>query len=753
MEKQVIDNILSICSTFIAAILGVAYPIILNTISRIGEKYSSKHLPILFSEEFPQRLLIIRVGNRLINITFFNAILYSTLLSALFLILYSNIYVYLAVLTITTSFVIIFIIWASKVIKYSGNLQSIISFLIEEHNKYKDKDEKKSKKIIEALNEITLYAVKIGDDNLQGELYIYYTALQKKIIENHNKQKALLLPDYWYKLTTKICREIENRTSNLSFFDSYVVSGRALICNITERYRTIISEETYQVLWKNAIIICKNPLLVKEFWETSYQYYYDFLGEVEEENITINDEYIVTNKEAIEQRNKERERYQNFFYSFGGLLLYKKEYYSLHFILSYAPANVFDDLRPNDITKIINWFVFFSKDITQILNHTQNKSDDNFKPIHISESICQFIAVTLISHCNNILKYNTTLNLSKFNIPNSLIEIYSLIKELPFLQHNIVTVFNNQKLLEKLEFQFIKQYHINDILYFINDLRNEINIKAEELKSNYSIFKENSINFQTHIAEIFAAGTICYDKILLEKKELNSNIVTEGFNFSPEHLNINYFFYSKERQKIGKNKYHYHNSIKHYYGKAIIQAYLKAKTKLYTFNKDILLNAIKRIINYNNDILIIGFDTKNDIVELFEDSKYKNQCIFCNTSNICENNTLFIINRNTLPAIENIDIPTHYQQKNHLKCIDPKLKLYTYVEYPDVSRYTKIERLQNNRRYKDYDLIITVKIQFLAKLYWKKNREVIQIDVASQYKEQGILNSVSDVKPLSKLPQ
>lgn len=51
MQAPSVNNILEICVPLIAVLLGTAYPIILNNISNIGEKYKAKYLLALFNYE------------------------------------------------------------------------------------------------------------------------------------------------------------------------------------------------------------------------------------------------------------------------------------------------------------------------------------------------------------------------------------------------------------------------------------------------------------------------------------------------------------------------------------------------------------------------------------------------------------------------------------------------------------------------------------------------------------------------------
>jgi len=46
-------------------------------------------------------------------------------------------------------------------------------------------------------------------------------------------------------------------------------------------------------------------------------------------------------------------------------------------------------------------------------------------------------------------------------------------------------------------------------------------------------------------------------------------------------------------------------------------------------------------------------------------------------------------------------------------------------------------------------LKVQLTIAFLSIIYWKKEIEIIQINVASEFREQGIQNDINDVEPLS----
>ena len=80
------EYIIEICVAIDIAILGIAYPIIVDKISNIGDKFSSQYIPVLFNSEFPQKTIKIIINKKEYSISIFKLTLYSTLFSFFFLI-------------------------------------------------------------------------------------------------------------------------------------------------------------------------------------------------------------------------------------------------------------------------------------------------------------------------------------------------------------------------------------------------------------------------------------------------------------------------------------------------------------------------------------------------------------------------------------------------------------------------------------------------------------------------------------------
>ncbi len=208
------ENIIEICVGIDIAILGIAYPIIIDKISNIGDKYSSEYIPVLFNNEFPQKVLRIQIHKSFFCITVFKLTLFSTLFSFLFLIFkipppfnWDNWFInnsanYL-VLLLSILLIIFFFIWLGKVALYSGKSKSLLTHVINEYKKSKPDTEIQNYHL-KAINEIAFYAIEKQDEHLQETLLEFYYSLFANIRKNHDKSKPLIYPVDLYFLVSKL---------------------------------------------------------------------------------------------------------------------------------------------------------------------------------------------------------------------------------------------------------------------------------------------------------------------------------------------------------------------------------------------------------------------------------------------------------------------------------------------------------------------------------------------------------------------
>ena len=219
------ENIIEICVAIDIAILGIAYPIIIDKISNIGDKYSSEYIPVLFNNEFPQKALRLKIRKRVFSIPICKLTLFLTLFSFLFLIFkipppfdwdnwFINNSANYIVLLLTILLIIFFFIWLGKVALYNGKSKFLLTHVIHEYNISKP-DLKIQNYHLKAINEIAFYAIEKQDEHLQKTLLEFYYSVYANIRKNHDKSKPLVYPVDLYFLVSKlneIVAKDENKT-------------------------------------------------------------------------------------------------------------------------------------------------------------------------------------------------------------------------------------------------------------------------------------------------------------------------------------------------------------------------------------------------------------------------------------------------------------------------------------------------------------------------------------------------------------
>lgn len=208
------EYIIEICIAIDIAILGISYPIIIDKISNIGDKYSSEYIPVLFNNEFPQKSLRIKINKNEFGIPVFKLTLFATLFSFIFLIFkfqplfswdnwFINNSAKLIVLSLTIFLIIFFFIWLGKVSLYNGKSKSLLIHVINNYNKSKPDTEIQNYHL-KAINEISFYAIEKEDEHLQKTLLEFYYSLFGSIRKKHDKSKPLVYPVDLYFLVYKL---------------------------------------------------------------------------------------------------------------------------------------------------------------------------------------------------------------------------------------------------------------------------------------------------------------------------------------------------------------------------------------------------------------------------------------------------------------------------------------------------------------------------------------------------------------------
>ena len=187
------ENIIEICVAIDIAILGIAYPIIIDKISNVGDKYSSHYLSEIFKYEFPNQI-IIHIRKLGIEWSIFKTTLILTISSFIFLIFkfkplfgldnyWINNSAKLFVLLLSSILTIIFFSWIDKVALFNGKQTKMLKHVIRKYRKAKNDTTRGY--YMKAINELSTYAIRNQDEHLQQTLLEFYQEVFQDLRNNH----------------------------------------------------------------------------------------------------------------------------------------------------------------------------------------------------------------------------------------------------------------------------------------------------------------------------------------------------------------------------------------------------------------------------------------------------------------------------------------------------------------------------------------------------------------------------------------
>jgi len=299
----------------IIAIFAIALPLLLQTISRVDDKYNSTKLIETFKKDpicygylivlivaiISYVLWIFQIP-RLIDLGKLNDFIEN---SALIIIGIAT------VSLIMMTFAVVYLIY----IYYHP--EKLLKHLIKKH----DKNIKNKKTYFEAIASILFYSIQKADETLARQLLEFYFDTFIK----HRIGKANELVDYPPEYYNSVFEANEllclRKRRTISYFNDSTLFELFL----DSFQHTIISQRTYDFIWKCILQVLHYDRVefVISYWRKAHQLF-DFNLEPAEKK--YDDNYQIINQEEIASREIEREAFLEFHYALGGLLMYLKKY-------------------------------------------------------------------------------------------------------------------------------------------------------------------------------------------------------------------------------------------------------------------------------------------------------------------------------------------------------------------------------------------------------------------------------------------
>ncbi len=739
--------VIEICVAIDIAILGIAYPILIDKISNIGQKYNSEYLPNVFSSEYPDNKVIGRIS-------FFQLILILTLLSFVFQIFWLEPIEYfrgnriiensadILIFSFTLILTITFFYWINKIMLYQSKASELLQYLIEKYNNTKEEDQSKTYQL-KAINDFAIFAIEKQDPHLQEPLLDFYFKQFHSSREKFDEKEG---PEYkfdLYNITNEIiASSINHQNKKLKALENRASSGTWLIGESFKFAK--ISKTTYSWLWRNLITSSDYKYLISNYWSSASQYFnYSLSGVMPEYG-----ENGITNQGEIDKVEIERKRFLEFNYALGGLLYYKDKYNTLKYILSFSQSQPPSyPLLPQTMDEIFYWFDQFSNEFKSRAEPIEYKYffpelDNLGISRNVAHNICLYISLLFVRQFTQQTIYVYQDFKIFHNLTDDLQDLYSYNDRLPYFKSCIEKILSNKTLLDTLNYKV----ETDEVLGVFDDLDKKIKEKIDLTKLNANLSADKIQTFKNTTKQIIKGALEEY-KTIENNKDFNNVddsvitsingelIVSSKSSFTDNDIpNIN--FDSVYSQHIANNK------IKYF----LPNSFLLARTDKFLIERKQLIDGFERIIKDVNDKVIVAIRPGYDSKQLIDKTKFKNLIIEIPSSNNRLSDTFFILDKNDLPKFESKNLPEKEIGKFGLTLLDEKYQLYSNV--------IDINLPQNNSLKEEYstkdekELKVLILISFILLIKWKKDRKITMLSLTSPYQERGIVNKLEDLKEL-----
>jgi hypothetical protein len=756
------EYIIEICVAIDIAILGIAYPIIVDKISNIGDKFTSQYIPVLFNSEFPYKPLSIRIKRKIYSISIFKLTLYATLVSLFFLIFklpplfgWDNWFInnsakYL-VLFMSTMLTVFFFVWLDKVVLYNGKSKSLLKHIINRFDSI-DRQSELRQYHLKAINELTFYAIEKQDEHLQETLLEFYFKVFTDIRSNHDKEKPLVYPIDLYFLVNKLNeKSISVDNKKLRAIEHRAVSGTWLLGEDFEEIE--ISEDTYNWLWRNIYEISDNSRLLKMFWANSSQYI-DYRLQIVYPDFSLEARGVI-NQVQVNKRDEERKQFLEFHYALGGLSLYRKQYGFIKYIFEYSQSQPPKyPLLPTTMTEVFQWFENFRNEFKNRRIPIDTKYyfpelDNLGNRRQVNYWICSYLTLLFIRQYS-LHKYYTFQNFTTPpNLPDDIMELSNWLDSLTFFEKCLNDTVANKELIEELRYEAIVQSKKEEFKTFLDSVKKSITdkigkqkleapISDEKLQKFYSTSNTLITNGFKQFEPIFTIKTVEYNsgelKISINGAStlMSKSAFTEG---DIPHLNYDSVFAAS----IVSNRIN----------QLIPNSFSAAKKIRYLLNKDNIIQGLNKIVNGQQNVVLIGFSIGYELKQILKNSSLKEKIQYFPSTSSHVRDVIFLLKESDLPAIEHKDIKESEIEEFKLIPLNQDLKTYASVIDINIEENQEIKEKWNLDNAPDNaDLKVQMTISFLSYIFWKNKRSVIQVNFASEYREQGIQNDINEIEPI-----
>ncbi|HUN14469.1 MAG TPA: hypothetical protein PKZ47_05520 [Alistipes sp.] len=773
---------LMIIVPFVASIMGLAFPLFLQVVNRIDEKYSSTRLVSEFQSEKGAKwfkwLLIIAI---VICFTTGIAVIITTNMKGLNVasIVISGAATAAIIVSLFRYYSLISIYSVPLKLfqrldkKYSKQLDYKLRSTDNVKCKYRRKViEKKNvsiqnrvKDIFDTIAELLYYSIRQQDETLQKELYTFIASYMFRK-QSENKNAEVVYDDYFYgmlyestelicTLPQKIVSYSNGNTLLIQFFD--VFNG------------SLLSEKSYNSMWRTLrqqLNYGKEDHIVN-YWTFAHQYPQVYLQDIYPDYYYDQklEKIVIKNAEVVNKREKARARFFEFHYALGALILYLQKYSLLNNLIRYTntqpPQYI---LVPSSISEIFKRSIEYSNNIFDIVHFESRYPFPGLSGVNqngvIIKYIRKYLAVLFLRQYL-IGDYLGKRHWSIPDSPTSLGEINKWEEVLIELNTEIDSLLKDTELLDSLELpmsepEWFEKNNFEHPDVLIKRMIDSLYQKYHKIKKEQPIdlgkkedFIEKTRNIITETIEnlmsLFIAGEKDDSSISFPLR-LNNYQVMEKTAFAAEQ-DMGYINHDSVVAQGVASNYKYQTSYT--FNRFIKKRLLLSQKDVFAAINKLNLDASKHIIicfgiDINYYIEILG---NYAITKCNGEYKFKTIDIINVKFNLMgiDPETILIIEKNSLPSIEFKKSDTEYE----LPEIDDQYHLK--ADIINLSGQTEKERqirkcVEENMSPTKIDESVLVCIELEPIIKWNKNTKIVAIKVYHQFQDSILPDTVDNIR-------
>lgn len=753
----ILNNIGEIVSGFcIPTIIGIftfATPLILQTISRIDDKYESTLLAKLFVKDWVCRTFIgIGIGS------FVSLLLWMLNLPRVVDWGILNVWVDNSASLILLISVIALIVAACGILYLTYTYyipKKLVARLQKQCNTHLNE-----RIYFDGVSKVLNYSISKADEELARQTYSAIIDVLIKTRTNKSGQE-IIYPDEFYDAVFEANERLLKRERKTL---SYLNEGSMLSIFIDEVQQTIISDKTYQYMWLGLrqAVLYNNSEAIKAYWEKAHQYANFALDRIHPE---YDKDFNIVNKEALDQQKTIKEKFVEFHYALGGLLLYHKMYDTLEYIMSWTnqqpPKYI---LVPSTMSEVINMYmqIAFKDGIRGFMYYESHYPFIGVRGVNASDIIRfwikKYMAVLFLRqytlHSHYI--YEDTLQLPR--VPESMSEKYAWNNELDILQDLLQKICADTEMLEALGYQ-----HMSDKQWFvekdkptpselIESFKAQIEYDMERTRKEQSISKTKLEEFYTATLSILCPVFTQYESFF------GNSSITENYN--KIHIIGSHQIMDKQAFVDDQEICHAnadsivaeHASFE--FRQLALNIFMYMQSRRYILKEQDIWTAINNLSYDNNDFVIFSIGNNLNYLKLKE-SKLQNTnggwsyngipiIDIHHSMNDLVSQSLWITRKSDVPYLMFNKISNENDiSKYQLSEIDEQYHIFASIV--DVYATPTIKKELEDRKILDAETKAVVCVDFNAEVRCKKTAKAIQLKIYSQFGNKEQANSVEDV--------